>query len=39
LRVDHLAHHAAGAVGRSHQNWTETQLRRRDLLQTAEQDI
>ena len=39
LRVDHLAHHAAGTVGCAHQDWTETELRRSDLLQTAEQDI
>ena len=36
LSRDHLPHHAAGAVGRAHQNRAQPQLVRRDYLQTAE---
>src|SRR5262247_2959253 len=39
LRIDHLAHHAARAVGRSHQHRTQPKPVRRDRLQTAEQHV
>ncbi len=39
LRVDHLAHDAAGAVGRGHQHRREAELLGRDLLQAAEQHV
>src|SRR5882724_3857763 len=39
LRINHFSHHAAGAIRRAHQNRTEPELRRRDLLQAAKQHI
>ena len=39
LGVYHLAHDAAGAVSRAHQNRAKVQLLRGDFLQTAEQRI
>src|SRR5437588_11916324 len=39
LRVDHLAHHAAGAVRRAHKHRIEAELLRRNALQAAEQGI
>ena len=39
LRVDHLAHHAAGAVGRAHQVRAEAELLGRDPLHAAEQHV
>ncbi len=39
LRVHHLAHDTPGTVGGGHQDVTQTQLLRSDLLQAAEQSI
>src|SRR5215471_999006 len=39
LRIHHLTHDAARAVGRAHENRAEVQLLRGDLLQTAEESI
>src|SRR5215472_4582445 len=39
LRIHHLTHHAARAVGGSHQHRIQTQLFRGDALQTAEERV
>src|SRR4051812_34821761 len=39
LRVDHLSHHAAGAVGGAHQYGIKSELLRRNPLQAAEESI
>src|SRR5712671_2328786 len=39
LRVNHLAHHAAGAVGCTHENWAEVELLGSDFLQAAEENV
>jgi polyisoprenoid-binding protein YceI/phage terminase small subunit len=39
LGIDHLAHHAARAVGRRHQHRVQPQTVGRDLLQTSEQNV
>ena len=39
LRVDHLAHDAAGAVGGGHEHGTQVELFGSDALQAAEQDV
>ena len=35
LRVNHLAHHAPGAIGGAHENRTEIELLRGDFLQIS----
>ena len=39
LCIHHFAHHASGAVGRAHQNWIDSELLRRDSLQTSEERV
>src|SRR5882672_340663 len=39
LRVDHFAHHAAGTVGRAHQNGAESELLSSDLLEAAKKNV
>ena len=39
LRVNHLAHHSARAIGRSHQHRVDIQLLRGNALQAAEQGV
>src|SRR3989442_5857674 len=39
LCVNHLAHHAAGAVGCTHENGAEVELLGSDFLQAAEENV